>query len=137
MSPVDAIRPPKKDKKVAFPKPKPSPLVQQKKESPLSPKNEEQYKHRLMWILALVFTGIIFIGWILLFQSGQLISTSSNQTGFFQQLGDKVGDLWGTIKTDILKIKEITTNENINAEEEKVKELEKKVFPQFTDPTKQ
>jgi len=138
MSAVDAIRPPKKEEKDIFsPKPRSSQPVKQKKEIPPPKKSEEERKHRLMWTLALIFTGIIFIGWLLLFQNGLITSTNSNQSSFFQQLGERAGDLWQTIKTDILKIKDEIEDKNINTEEEKIKELEEKVFPQFTDPTKQ
>jgi len=138
MSPVDAIRPPKKSKKISAPsKPMSLPIVVKKK-AIASPKfsNKEQ-KNKLMWLLAAIVTGIVFIGWIWLFQNGLITNSSSNQSGFFEQIGDKVSGLWQTIKTDILNIKKTEENKNTNSEEEKIKELEKKVFPQFTDPSKQ
>lgn len=138
MPAVDAIRPPKKEKIVtSSPKSMPPEPAQQKKRVPQPQKDEEERKHRLMWTLALIFTGIFFIGWLLLFQKGLITSSNSSQSNFFQQLGEKTSSFWQTIKTDILKIKEKIENENTNTEEEKIKELEEKVFPQFTDPTKQ
>ena len=92
-----------------------------------------------MWILVGITAIIIFILWVFIFQGG-LSSNANTNSNFFNTLSEKVTDVWQTIKTDILKIQEAIKNENTNesnAEEEKIKELEKKVFPQFTDPTKQ
>ena len=88
-----------------------------------------------MWLLVGVTTVIIIVGWVLLFQSGQL--TKAGGGGAFSILGQKLNNLWQTIKTDVLKLKSAQKTTVPATDDERIKQLEQQVFPQFTDPTKQ
>lgn len=134
MSLVDAIRPPKKKKKA--PPAKKLPVTLEKQEFPGKTYKDKESKKQLMWILASITALVILVGWVFLFQGGQLTKNTSDSS-FFSTAGQKLTNLWETIKTDILKIESALEKLNTNSEEKKIEELEEQVFPQFTDPTKQ
>lgn len=89
-------------------------------------------KKNLMWLIVGVLISLIFLGWFFLFSRG-LFSPNSKTKG------------WDTIKegfNDLLNIfksgPDISTdkNANLSQEEKRIKELEKKVFPQFENTQK-
>lgn len=134
MSPVDAIQPPQKKKKA--PPAKKPPVAFERQKLPGKTYKDQESKKQLMWILASTTALIILIGWVFLFQGGRLTKNTSD-SNFFSTAGQKLTNLWETIKTDILKIESALEKLNTNSEEKKIEELEEQVFPQFTDPTKQ
>lgn len=132
MSPVDAVRPPQRKKK---PSPAARPIpVQIKKEPVTVPPTKFESKKQLLWILVIATAVIIFAGWLLLSKGGPLSISRGNSP--FSSFGQTITNLWEKFKTDILKIKTTTDNANLNSEE-RIKQLEGDVFPQFTDPSKQ
>lgn len=139
MSPVDSIRPPRKRNKPITPaKPavKAAPvqkIVRQEPKVPATPM-DMRHKERLLWVLVIVTSLIIFLAWLFIFPAPSSVSKSR---GYWAGISQKLDDLWKTISTDILHLKNSTKNKNINTEEEQIKQLENQVFPQFNDPTKQ
>lgn len=79
---------------------------------------------------------IILLAWILLFDINKLADKNSSD-GYWQQVTHKIGNLWDSFKSDILKINNDVVIEDIVTQDEKIKELESQVFPQFEDPTRQ
>lgn len=132
MSPVDAIQPPKKVRKVM---PVKKTTGAPEKVAPRQVLPPEAKKKQTMWLLVGVTTVIIIVGWVLLFQGGQLTKTGGG--GAFGILGQKLTNLWETIKTDVLKLKSAQKTTVPATDDERIKQLEQQVFPQFTDPTKQ
>lgn len=127
---VDAVRPPEKGSK-ATATVKTKKISSQKKEvSAMRP----HPRHRLLWALVIGTTAIIFLAWLFLFPKP---STNQSASSYFDTLGQKISSLWRSIKTDILKIKEITNSTSTNSTDEQINQLENQVFPQFKDPTKQ
>ncbi|MFA5052025.1 MAG: hypothetical protein WC544_03110 [Patescibacteria group bacterium] len=148
MSPVDSIRPPKRARKIKVTVEKPDrppktaePRVPADRLSRPAINNIPQTgaanKQRTLIISVVVVMAVIFIAWAGLFASGKLTSSSGNST-FGAKLNGQLQSLWQTIKTDILRIKDTETNTNGgNVNEERIKQLEDSVFPQFKDPSKQ
>ena len=149
MCPVDAIIPPSKKKKNPDKDKKPVTTETKKPEEkeviPKKKKPDNKFdplkRHKIMWILVAAIILFVIVSWTILFTGGHL--TKENGNGYFSVMGDKIGDVWETIKTDVFKIKEdvedfkLDLDENINAEERRIKELEDKEFPQFKDSTRQ
>lgn len=150
MTPIDAVQPPKNNqkkksgeagsgsagKKVVEKKRKD--IKNNKAPQHTEKKREDNSapKVRSMWSLIIITTIIIVVLWILLFSSGSLTPTDKS-TSRFSLLGNKVEELWESIKEDFLQIKDTVEKETQPADPEQIKELEEKVFPQFTDPTRQ
>ena len=135
--PVSAIKskPPAVSTESVTARPAPMKEVLPPKEELLLPSGEIELKKRkrLMWLLVIGTALIIFIAWLLFFPTPR---TSSTPNSYWGGVGQKLSNIWSTLKTDILHIKESAKNININSDEH-VKQLENEVFPQFNDPTKQ
>ncbi|MFH1207236.1 MAG: hypothetical protein V1668_01370 [Patescibacteria group bacterium] len=149
MSPVDSIRPPSRAKKITPPPSAPAPRETVPAEKNItmpdeSPKNFEaslspattSRKQKTIVMIVVVIMALIFISWVALFMGGKL--TRSSASNFGSVISSQLKNLWQTIKTDILKIKNTDLNANsANVNDEQIKKLENAVFPQFNDPTKQ
>jgi hypothetical protein len=148
MSPVDSIRPPKRTKKptplsyasvpaktVPVQKmPKPAiDVVQKPAAGQTAPMTAQKQKTVITAVT--IIMALIFIGWVALFMGGKLTHTSTSS--FSSSLTNQIRNLWQTVKTDILKIKNQNLNAATNVNDEQIKKLENSVFPQFNDPTKQ
>jgi len=131
MSPFDGIRPPKKNKNNS--KRQPVKQLLDKIHMPANAYQEEKY--RLVWVLAAVITLIIALGWGWLLLNGRLNKATSNNNKW-QTISDSVGELWDIFKTDVLKLEQVLNQEETSTKEQKIDNLEKKVFPQFEDPQK-
>lgn len=141
MSPVDAIRPPKRTKKI------PVTVAAEKKQEPVATpaprpvvaKTQTTATASKQRTIILVVAGImvlVFIAWAGLLAAGKL-GGGAGSSGFSATLGDQLRNLWQTIRTSVFKIN--TTNQitNSTVNDEQIKNLENSVFPQFNDPTKQ
>lgn len=131
---LDGVRPPKKKKKDIKYKP-----VKQLAEKIYKHKKNtlaQEEKYRLVWMAAAVITLIIAIGWGWLVFNGKL-NKSANDGNKWQTVSDSVEELWDIFKTDILKLEKALNQEKNITDEQKIEELEKRVFPQFEDPQKQ
>jgi hypothetical protein len=137
MPAFDAIRPPRQAKKPVAAKPNTPGQVKKPavKKNPKSQTLDARARQRLLWFLVLGTTLVIFLAWLLLFPGPR---TKNSNMSYLESVATKLSDLWQTIKTDLLKFNQPATNANLNtANDEKIKNLEDRVFPQFNDPTKQ
>jgi hypothetical protein len=137
MPALDAVRPPRQVKKPVAAKP--NTLNQTKKpevKKNLKPQTLDiSARKKLLWFLVLGTTLVIFLAWLFVFPGPK---TKNANMSYLESISAKLSDLWQTIKTDLLKLDRTVTNSNVNdAAEEKIKNLEDRVFPQFNDPTKQ
>ncbi len=136
MAPVDAVRPPKKatkPKKASEPNKEPVFKTKSTKRSEQSQRDEQQpteIKEVKMWAIVGIIMLVIFITWILLLQGGKLFGAEGD-TGL-RILGNKVAELWETIQDDVLKIEDALKEkpEPVNAEVERIQELEEALFPE-------
>ncbi len=94
-------------------------------------------REQLVWIIAGSITGLILIGWLVLYSAGATGSGESNS--LFGRIGNTISDIWDTAKTDWLHLKstleEDQANQNVN--DEQIRRLEEQVFPQFEEPSNQ
>ncbi len=137
MPAFDAIRPPRQVKKTLAAKTNAPDQVKK----PAVKKNlkfqnlDIRTRQRLLWFLVLGTTLVIFLAWLFLFPGPR---TKNSNMSYLESVATKLSDLWQTIKTGLLKFNQPATNANLNtAYDEKIKNLEDRVFPQFNDPTKQ
>ena len=100
-------------------------------------KSPSRRSELLMWASAIIITAIICIVWIGLYSNGRL--TDTQQSSFFGKISQSLSGLIKTIQTDWLKLQDaLDDSANTNApSEERIRDLEEHVFPQFEDPTKQ
>lgn len=92
-------------------------------------------KKNILWILVISFMVIIFIGWIFLFKANLLFPNTQEKSNGWQRIKSGFTQLFETFKKDVLKIKPVI-NSNQSGEDQ-IKELEEKVFPQFSNENKQ
>lgn len=149
MTPIDAVQPPENNQKKnpeLIKNQQTKKIVKKKREhiknskapqhTEKKPKDNSAPKVRSMWSLVIITTIVIVVLWVLLFSSGSLTPTDKS-TSRFGLLSNKVEELWESIKEDFLQIKDTVEKETQPASPEQIEELEEKVFPQFTDPTRQ
>ncbi|MDP2684623.1 MAG: hypothetical protein Q8P20_06295 [bacterium] len=141
MTPVDGITPPTKNKKKRPIKNQPVQKGNIKKNIPEQKNNNidsrvfnnnTTQKHNLVWIVSIIIVFIIFIGWSSLIFGGKMINNSetSDNQGFLIKFSNELTNIWDKFKTDYLKIQE-AAEETPQTEEERIKQLEEKVFPSF------
>ena len=93
--------------------------------------SEIKKKKKLMWLIITIIITFIIIGWLFLLKEGLIFSDSESKG-------------WNVIKDGFNKILNIfkkspdAKNDNINipTTEEQIRELEKRVFPQFENINK-
>ncbi len=137
--PVDAIRPPKKNKSSDTRQSNKRPIPKETAgDLSLDNHKTKPGREQLVWIIAGGITGLIFIIWLAFFIAGP--STDSSSNSLFGKIGHSLSELWETARTDWLKLEKKldnqNTNSNANVEEERIQQLEEQVFPQFDDPSK-
>ncbi len=132
MAPVDGLRPPKKKKATPVKQAKTAVPVA----APVMPApSDQQHRYRLMWLLVGATLLVIIIGWAVLIP--QTFSGGTSKSTYLEKVGDNLGNLWDSFKKDVLRLKDTTTNQSTSTEEERIQQLEEKVFPQFEDPSRQ
>lgn len=94
---------------------------------PRSAKTKEA-KKKVAWLVLGLAMVIIFAAWIFFVRTGLIFPKSSG--GGFSQLTNSFKQLFGNIKNDYSDIKA-----NMK-EDQEIKQLENKVFPQFTNTNK-
>jgi len=143
MPSIDGIKPPiKKDvaaKKITNKTETDKPKVKKQEiiKSVIKTSSSENKKRSYMWYMVGLVAIIIFLAWIFIFQNSLSIDDSNSDS--LSKIKASITELWDTVKEDILKIKtqaNSNTN-NVNVNNEVIKELEEKVFPQFDDPNRQ
>lgn len=135
MSPVDGIKAPKKIKKKNSGNKSPDNVKIEDENNSSININAHHKKNKLVWILSISTAVIIFLAWLLLFDISNL-ADKNNSSGYWKQVTQKIDNLWDSFKSNILKIDD-TIEEIPITQDEKIKELESQVFPQFEDPTRQ
>lgn len=89
--------------------------------------SSKQPNKSLMWLIVGILISLIFLGWFFLLTQG-LLSPNSNSKGW-DRIKENFQSLIKTFKGGLDKSTE--EDENLSPEEKKIRELEKKVFPQF------
>ncbi|MBI5037394.1 MAG: hypothetical protein HZC01_01635 [Candidatus Kerfeldbacteria bacterium] len=151
MTPVDGIQAPRRKRaptartpratRKTTPAPVPSaPTQPQATALPIpEPHTAGGGRERLVWAIAIGITAVIFISWVILFSGGSLKSADTDSS-FWSRISNRLGSFIETVQTDWFHLKSDLNTTNTNAttvDEERIKQLEEQVFPQFTDPTKQ
>ncbi len=153
MTPVDGITPPKKNninrpiknkssikkvsKKNERPKINNTPIKSETFKSEPA-KNEilknlsASQKHKIIWLSSIIIVFIIFILWSSLIVGGKIYSNKPiTNNNFLNNLSNELTGIWKSFKTDYLKIKNST--DEAKTEEERIKELQEEVFPNFDE----
>jgi len=133
MAPVDAVRPPKnatKPKKASQPNKDPISKTKSTEKPRRDGQQQTAIKKVKMWAIVGTIMLVIFIVWILLLQGGKLFGTEGDAG--LSILSNKVSELWETIHEDVLKIEDVLEEkpEPVNAEAERIRELEEALFPE-------
>jgi len=150
MTPVDGITPPKnkKAKKPAKQTAKVNPAKVNRNQAPKKDKAQtqdhgnkftkdlpgqalEKSKHHLVWGISIAIVIIIFIAWASLVLGGKLTISDDQTSGseILENFTDELNQVWKNFSEDFLKIK--NSAEEASTEEERIKQLEESVFPDF------
>ena len=97
---------------------------------PKKTKKNEASKKRLMFFLILLIMIFIVVGWLFMVKEG-LIFTSNKEDSGWSKIKEGFGSIANIFKGDIFEKEQETSNTNYASEEEQIKDLEERLFPEF------